>query len=41
MIKTQRKRIKKIVSKKTKKMVSCPIGLKSFEEEFSRIKINK
>jgi putative endopeptidase len=40
MVKTQKKRIKKSVSKKNTKTVSCPIGLKPFEEEFNK-KITK
>jgi len=36
MVKTQKKRIKKNVSKKNKKNEKCPIGLKPFEEEFSK-----
>jgi len=36
MVKTKKNRIKKSVTKKNKKMVVCPIGLKSFEDEFSK-----
>jgi|694.fasta_scaffold98897_2 putative endopeptidase len=36
MVKTHKKRINKGVTKKNKKMVSCPIGLKPFEYEFSK-----
>jgi putative endopeptidase len=36
MVKTQKKRIKKSVSKKNIKKANCPIGLKSFEEDFSK-----
>jgi len=36
MDKTKKNRIKKSVKKKNKKMVVCPIGLKSFEDEFSK-----
>jgi putative endopeptidase len=36
MVKTQKKRIRKNVSKKNKKNENCPIGLKPFEEEFSK-----
>jgi putative endopeptidase len=36
MVKTLKKRIKKGVTKKNKKMVVCPIGLKPFEDEFSK-----
>jgi len=36
MTKTKKRRVNKSVSKKNKKTVICPIGLKSFEEEFSK-----
>ena len=36
MVKTRKYRIKKGVTKKNNKMVVCPIGLKSFEDEFSK-----
>jgi predicted metalloendopeptidase len=36
MVKTLKKRIKKGVTKKNKKIVVCPIGLKPFEDEFSK-----
>jgi len=35
MVKTQRKRVKKNLSKKNQ-MVDCPIGLKPFEDEFNK-----
>ena len=36
MVKTQKKRIKKSVSKKNIKMAICPIGLKPFEDAFNK-----
>jgi putative endopeptidase len=36
MVKTLKKRIKKSVTKKNKKKAVCPIGLKPFEDEFSK-----
>ena len=36
MVKTKKNCIKKSVTKKNKKIVICPIGLKPFEEEFSK-----
>ena len=35
MVKTLKNRIKKGVTKKNKKMVGCPIGLKSFTKKLS------
>jgi hypothetical protein len=36
MVKTKKNRIKKSVTKKNKKMIVCPIGLKPFEYEFGK-----
>ena len=36
MVKTQKKLIKKSVTKKNQKNIGCPIGLKPFEEEFGK-----
>ena len=36
MVKTQKKFIKKNITKKNQKIVDCPIGLKSFQEEFNK-----